>query len=455
MTEIPFKKFLILTTAFFIFFSDDASAKEFSFSPPAPEEITKAVIEASGKTKVRSAVLFGLLGQETGYGRNVGKTESGWTGFCKNISSTDCRNWARYDCKAGYKEADYYDEILKKLGFTDAAGNAVKKDIPTSSTCALGFTQFEPRTWWLVTKNKTSRVYNPWNIKDSVEIAALYLQDLGADGSEVLGANDVIGPKDRTALQKYYCGARYHRVECVEYAKGVEYKARYSPEEVLRKDLERQLERLRREKEQQKVIQPPKGVRQLAFTECPPVNTDEYGFGIVPDANKARAIIGALDEATRKTLETFRDAKGGDLTDESSRFPETVRKRKEILIEAVHRNPNKAIYSIMLDVDRRELSEITRNCVEKQDTIEGVLDISQFDFEDGTSQTQYLLIVETGDTVILHPALGLYVPAESGARARVKGVRIDNEMIFNGTKPLSSETDFTGGIEIISPPATE
>ena len=197
--------------------------------------MNKAVLEASSKTRVRSTLLFGLLGQETGYGRNLGRTEEGWKTYCQNVSSQDCRNWLRYDCKDSYEEARYLGDILKALAIAKSA-------IKTSSTCALGFTQFEPKTWQLVTKSKPGKIYNPWNIYDSVLISAYFLQDLGADSSEVLKPGNALGAKDKIALQKYYCGGRYTRRECADYAQNVEYKARISPEALLKRDLERQLE---------------------------------------------------------------------------------------------------------------------------------------------------------------------------------------------------------------------
>jgi len=223
-----------------------ASAKEFVVDQPTEQETILAILEASRTTTVRPALLYGLFGQETAYGGNLGKTESRWSAFCASRTTQDCRNWVRYDCKEGYTNAKHYDEILKSLGFVDANGNADRTKIPTSSTCALGFTQFEPNTWWLVTKDK-SGTYSPWDIDDSILIAAYYLQDLGADDSEALGANAVIGPRDKIALQKYYCGGYYTRRECVDYANGVENRSKNAPIELLTADLEKQIEILQRQ----------------------------------------------------------------------------------------------------------------------------------------------------------------------------------------------------------------
>ena len=257
--------------------------------PPTIEEMNKAVLEASGKTRVRSALLFGLLGQETGYGRNLGRTEGEWQTYCRNVSSQDCRNWSRYDCKIDYEEARHLGDILKTLGLA-------KNSIKTSSTCALGFTQFEPKTWRLVTQSKPGKIYSPWNINDAVLIAAYFLQDLGADSSEVLRAGSVLGTKDKIALQKYYCGGRYTRRECVDYAENVAYKAKISPETLLKRDLERQLEQLR--EAQKRKAKAEEGITVF----CPEVPTDDFGFGVMPDSEKAREIITALDGVNSELL---------------------------------------------------------------------------------------------------------------------------------------------------------
>ena len=222
-----------------IFIFSIAEADNFSFSVPTQEQMLAAIAEASIQTNVRTALLYGLLGQETAYGGNLGKTESGWNNFCASRNTEDCRNWRNYDCHPDYRNARHLDDILRGLDYTN------KSQIPYSSTCALGFTQFEPNTWWQVFVSRDAKNLNPWNINDAVLMAAYYLEDLGADKNEVLGPNDVIGRKDRIALQRYYCGGNYARQECVWYAQGVEAKARRAPVSSIQSDLQNQLNNLR------------------------------------------------------------------------------------------------------------------------------------------------------------------------------------------------------------------
>lgn len=210
-----------------------SNATKLLVSRPSAQEISQAIVSASNQTKVRAAVLYGLLGQETGYGRYLGKTVNDWTSFCSNRNTLDCQNWRNYDCHSNYRNARHLDEILAHLGYA-------KKDILTSSTCALGFTQFEPNTWWEVL-NGNLQGLNPYNIDDAVLMSAYYLEDLGADKTKTLLASDVFSAEDYTALQRYYCGGNYTRLECGYYAKSVENKAKRAAPELLALDYENRL----------------------------------------------------------------------------------------------------------------------------------------------------------------------------------------------------------------------
>ena len=222
------------------------SAKVFLASVPSSTDIVRSILDATNNTAVRGALLYGLVGQETSYGNYLGKTENGWQNFCASRNTEDCRNWQKFDCKDGYSNARHFDDILNALGYA-------RKKVQVSSTCAMGFTQFEPNTWWEVMVKRGESFRDPWLPDDAVLAAALYLKDLGADSSEVLGPGEVIGVKDRIALQKYYCGANYTRHECVIYANGVELKARRAPTILLGSDLENQLRQLEEERNKLRV----------------------------------------------------------------------------------------------------------------------------------------------------------------------------------------------------------
>ena len=400
-------------------------------------------------------MLYALYGQETSYGKNVGKTEREWSAFCANRNTSDCRNWKQYDCKADNKNAKFYDDILRLLGYADSAGNADRGNIPTSSTCALGFTQFEPATWWLVSSPHIDKTYDPWNIQDAVLMTAYYLKDRGANGEEILGPGEVIGAKDRIALQQYYCGSNYQRLACQEYAASIEIKARNALETLLQAGYKKQLERLEQERQQ---LHKDLGTVVAVPLGCKEVPTEEFGFGVQHNLKETEAITPLLDKATRDLLNAYRiyrAAQDKNLLKEIQQFGEA---RKTYFVKSLYLDPSKTLFSLLLAQDREEISRLVPQCIEEEITLEGMIDALHIDFEEGSSETQYTLITDEGNYVTLHPAGGLYVPLESGMRVRIKGVRIDKEILFDGTRSLLEPHDVSGGIDVIkevgNPPVT-
>lgn len=246
---------LVAISALFIFLPIFVHGKVFSYQVPTQDEITEAIIRVSSETGIRPVLLYGLIGLESGFGKNVGKTPAGWESFCASYPNSDeCWYWRNKDCKPTYSNAYHYDEILQSLGYTD------KNHLRTSFTCAMGFTQFEPNTWWLLLRNKgiplSSR--SPWVLADALHMTALHLDELGADGSEVASLSNAVGTRDKLSLQKYYCGARnYLGLECVRYANNVIAIARTAPEALFARGLQNQLELLERQKKirRQRAIQ--------------------------------------------------------------------------------------------------------------------------------------------------------------------------------------------------------
>jgi hypothetical protein len=235
------KKFLlfVLSVAAIFGTTNLAQAKQFILpSAPTQNDVAQAILNASEHTSVRVALLYGLYGQETSFGTNLGKTESGWEDYCANSKSETCDYWRTKDCKDIYGNAKHYDDVLRQLNYVDLNGNTDRTKIPTSETCALGLTQFEPNTWWGLTRQYTDRVYSPWDIDDAILMTAYQLQALGADKNEIPTTNEFIGEKDKIALQKYYCGGQFQRTECVSYADNVSKKSKKIPSELLLQEVE-------------------------------------------------------------------------------------------------------------------------------------------------------------------------------------------------------------------------
>lgn len=429
---------------FLFFVPHGADAKQFLVNIPAPQEVIEAITHASIKTNIRPALLYALYGQETGYGSNLGKTESAWSAFCDNRNTSDCRNWKRYDCKADYANADSYDDILRLLGYTDTLGNTDRSNIPTSSTCALGFTQFEPHTWWLMSSARAGKAYDPWNIYDALLMTAYYLKDHGADGEQILDSGEVIGKKDRIALQQYYCGKNYQHLRCQEYAASIAIKARHALETLLQAGYEKQLEKLEEERKQLQ-----KDIKTAIPLGCKEVPIEGFGFGVKSDPQAAKTVMPLLEKATQdltKTYRIYRAAQDKNLLGEIQQFAEA---RKTYIVKSFYADPAHAFFSILLAQDREKLARLVPQCIEEEIMLEGTLDVLHIDFEEGSSQTQYTLITNDGNYMILHPAGGLHVPLESEMKVRIKGIRVDKEILFDGTRSLSESSDFTGGIDII------
>ncbi len=121
----------------------------------------------------------------------------------------------------------------------------------------------------------------------------------------------------------------------------------------------------------------------------------------------------------------------------------------------MRKNPDSALSSILSEEERTALDSLSGidNCIEISTTYEGTLEVVHADFfEDGVSNTTYTLSRSDSHKIELHPAGNIHVGLESGQKIRVKGVLIDNEMIFDATNSISQGQDFRGGIDIIMQP---
>lgn len=156
---------------------------------------------ASAKTGVRSALILGILQQESNLGANVGRcmiTDLS-TGQTKNITSGYV--WANGIHPT--RDLPLLQSILKNLG---------RDPLTTKVSCpiagvpgyggAMGPTQFIPSTWNMVASKVGAYVGkttpDPWNPADAIMAAAVLLQGNGATAG---GAE-----AERNAACKYYSG---------------------------------------------------------------------------------------------------------------------------------------------------------------------------------------------------------------------------------------------------------
>ncbi len=123
--------------------------------------------------------------------------------------------------------------------------------------------------------------------------------------------------------------------------------------------------------------------------------------------------------------------------------------RKKLLIEVMRSNPDAAVSYILPNSDRATLNMICNDCVENISTIEGTLEILHADFFDkGVSINIYTLITKDNRKINLHPAFGIDKGLISGTKLKIKGFKVDNDLIFNGTSSLSSPNQYFGGVEV-------
>jgi len=115
--------------------------------------------------------------------------------------------------------------------------------------------------------------------------------------------------------------------------------------------------------------------------------------------------------------------------------------RKKLLIKTMYDNPEAALFSTFTEEQRNKIKDLSKNCVENTDIVEGYLEVWHFD------NFEHKLITKNKETINLHPAFGLKDNLISGMKIKVKGLRLDNELIFDGTRS-TRVNDLFGGIDL-------
>lgn len=129
--------------------------------------IFRAVSNASSATQVREALLLGVLRAESHFGRNLGKA-----GKTKEYCID---SWG-----GSTREYDALVQICSRFGYDP-------HNVPMSTRCAIGPSQFLPSTW-LSYEKICPGIYNPWDLNDAVLATACYLKRNGATAGNERGA---------------------------------------------------------------------------------------------------------------------------------------------------------------------------------------------------------------------------------------------------------------------------
>ncbi|OGY23210.1 MAG: hypothetical protein A2172_02415 [Candidatus Woykebacteria bacterium RBG_13_40_15] len=176
-------------------------------------------------------------------------------------------------------------------------------------------------------------------------------------------------------------------------------------------------------------------------------------FSERPDKNRAKVAASKLASVTVDLTQKQQEFKKDGSVKAAKELQSLLQERKSDLVETMRQNPDQALNSLLSDQERSNFAPLAQNCLERSATIEGQLEVVHADFfKEGTSTTSYTLKTDSGKKISIHPAGGLRAFLESRTRVKVKGMQIDNDLVFDGSRPLSQAGDLKGGIDVVSQP---
>ena len=163
------------------------------------EEAYKLAVQVSRITKIRPALLLGLLKVESNIGNNVGQCNCDGRAYCRHPDI----HWKNVMTR---RQWPYFEKITSELGLNS---NTTPVSCSVSGGKvqwggAMGAAQMMPETWYKYgykrrVENITGiKPASPWRVKDAFLAAALYLSDWGASSKREV---DEIG-----AVRAYLCG---------------------------------------------------------------------------------------------------------------------------------------------------------------------------------------------------------------------------------------------------------
>jgi hypothetical protein len=189
-----------------------------------------------------------------------------------------------------------------------------------------------------------------------------------------------------------------------------------------------------------------------AETTCSTATVPE--FGKLPDEERGKKVAEELGLKTNEIRQN-KDKLVKNKQSFSANKADLITKlndRKQRLAESMVRNPDRALVELIDPDDSKDMAAQTSNCLETQFEATGTLKASHADFfKEAKSDYLTILKTEDGKTIRLNFARGSHIPIESGERVRVKGIRLDDELLLDGGSPVKN-SGFAGGIDFISGP---
>jgi len=167
-----------------------------------------------------------------------------------------------------------------------------------------------------------------------------------------------------------------------------------------------------------------------------------------------KSIITKLDDAkisldsSSKTYIQFKSAKV------KQNLLQDAQKRKQFFVESMYKDPESALFFTLSPDNRRDLEQMTQDCVEKEVVLEGTLEVIHFDHLDKIyTSEEFTLVTKDKKKIKLHPARGIKHGVFSGTKVKIKGFLIDDEMLFDGSTDYEKSKSPWGGIKIVELPS--
>jgi M6 family metalloprotease-like protein len=146
-----------------------------------------------------------------------------------------------------------------------------------------------------------------------------------------------------------------------------------------------------------------------------------------------------IDGAAREVWRTQRAWHRNGSTANLQALRKSLSERKERLVQAMRVDPDAALTALLDPSDQTELSAVGANCIETETQIEGTLLVLHQDtFGASNIQTEYSLTTASGEKLSVYPGNASGQDLRSGAKLRIRGMRIGSEVLFDASTPIAA-----------------
>jgi M6 family metalloprotease-like protein len=174
---------------------------------------------------------------------------------------------------------------------------------------------------------------------------------------------------------------------------------------------------------------------ELSEDICPEISSNQLNAITVSDSLGFAPILDSLDRSFYITSEKYKQKLGKQTPSDIRNLKEEALTRKKIVLKTMQTDPKAALQLFLPENEQPSVANVTRNCLEKKVTLEGTLEvIHKDDIDEKKSEYRYTLITNEG-RVKLYPAGELPETLSSGAKIRVNGYQLDNNMVVDINKP--------------------